>query len=299
MKDIYGFTCTYCGAPLPADVGGTAICDFCGATVLLSPDLPEGKAARASGYAFELGRYDAQNSPSGRALAEKIQALLQALEKLETARERVVDRERKRNAAQQACERFDWSSLVKLFAIPLLFPLFSYTLSWFYVENSFFFSWVLAFIVFLFLLKKRRSIRTQAERRFAVASADYDDACRQLQQLENAYDFSLIPEEYREKEPMLHFVKTLSSGRAMSLQQAIAFYEEDQHRNELYRLQAEQIALQNQQLELQRQQLQAERDYREQQLELEKQKKASDYKAALAVAGSIAAAAITLRKKRR
>ena len=92
---------------------------------------------------------------------------------------------------------------------------------------------LLALVTFGVLYVKRNWAIKAKEANEVELQKKYKDASEHLEWLYSAYDFDVVPEDYREPEAMVFFVKVLNSGRALSLNQAINMYEDDKHKKEL------------------------------------------------------------------
>ena len=123
----------------------------------------------------------------------------------------------------------------------------------------------------------------------------YNTICRQLKEIDENYDFSIIPPDYRSDEALNYLYKALSNQRALSIHDAINLYEEEKYREEMKKLQREQIEAQkNQTKEMKRlhnEQLELQRE----QMEMEENKRGLTMDGVLA-AGSVVAAGITIAK---
>lgn len=301
MKTASAFACPYCGASLPASEMGTIICDFCGSSVVIQDDGVSLENARQMGYEFERGRYDAQNSPQGAALARKIKELIQPIDDLNQTTTQ-IDELKKKIQSTTAKRRIGinmkwlWLGLFVLFVLSRITHVSVTPLVW------------LVTIVILALFSIFDKLQRKASQKEITAlNKKLDAANAHLKWLYDTYDIDYIPDDYKRAEPMSFFARVLLTGQAMSLHQAIKLYEEDRRQKEAVRYQAEQLELQVQQLALQKQQLQQEREFRErqlqqerkfheQQLEQEKQNKGMGLGTAVAAVGTAAVIAKNIRK---
>ena len=294
MGSIRSFTCPHCGAPLPPLKKGKAVCEFCGSTVKAGNDLDLDNA-RQLGQEFERGRYDAQNSIPGADLAKQIQVLIKPVSDLHQTNFQVNELKTKLDNADAKLKEAHKSGQSKEYLIPLLILLIFFFL---FDGVSIMIPLMLALLSYVHLHLKRRRKLLVLEKAASAVRGEYTEASAHLQQLYDTYNFDLIPEDYREVEPMSFFVKALNSGRAVSLTQAINLYEDDLHKKQMHKLQAEQNKLQAQQIKLQQQQFEEQQDFHERQLELSK-KKGVDLGTVLTAAGSVAAFALTVKRRKR
>lgn len=291
MSKVSSHACPHCGAPLPTTKLGTVYCDFCGAAVTLSADTSE---PRQFGFEFEKGRYDAQNSIPGAELAAEIKKLIPPLDDLRQTTIQLDELKAKVRKAEKELKKGDATNKLLMYILPVASFL---VLLW--LDASF----LAALVVALFIFGFYKIRITGREKSLQTAYKTYKDkmavTADHLNEVYNSYNFDIVPEEYRQRDPMVFFVKVLNSGRAASLQQAINLYEEEKHKKELLRLQQEQNALKQQELEIQRQQLKDQQEFNAKKLELAQQKKGVDWGAVAAAAGSVAIAAVTLKGKRK
>lgn len=291
MSKISGHTCPHCGAPLPSTKRGTVYCEFCGSAVTISADASE---PREFGYEFERGRYDAQNSIPGAELAEEIRKLIKPLDELRQTTIQLEELKGKFQRAQKELKAGDSTNKALMYTVPII----SFFILLMMFDSNFLIALVVALAIFGFY-----KIRiTGREKSLQTAYANYKEkmatTADHLNELYNSYNFDIVPEEYRQHEPMTFFVKVLSSGRAASLQQAINLYEDHKHKRELLRLQQEQNEIKRKELEVQRQQLQDQKEFNEKKLELEQQKRGVDWASLAAAAGSVAIAAAAIKKRK-
>ncbi len=297
MGNLSGLSCPYCGAPLvPAKKGNTK-CEYCGSVVTSSISLNINDV-RQFGQEFELGRYAAQKTIPGLDLAAQIRELIQPVEELSQTHAHIKELKGKMDAAQTELDKFRDSGKAKFLWFPLLVLFLTGALS----ESGKILSPLpifLGLLAFAYLFLVRKGKTNRLEKAFSACVEKHQDACNHLEELYRTYDFDLIPEEYRSKQPMMFFIKVLNNGRALSLREAINLYEEDLHRKEVLKLKAEQNKLQAEQNELQRQRLKEEQEFHEQQLEMAKQKKGVDWGTVLTAAGSVAAVALSVKRKKK
>ena len=294
MSKATSLSCPQCGAPLPHADPGRRFCEFCGAPITVTPESLLENEPRKFGYEFEKGRYDAQNSIPGLELAEKIHELIQPLADLHRAEACLADLEKKVALAKEDVEKADRTNKILMYALPLLlfYALFSRGM-------NIFISLAVALGVFI-IYKGTVSLKMQSlQDSYSSYKDQMSSAMEQLNVLLNTYNFDLIPEEYRQREAMIYFVKVLKNGRAASLQQAINLYEEEKHQKRIFRLQEEELALKQQALDVQRQQLENDQEFKAKHLELAQNKKGVDWGAVAAAAGSVAIAALTLKGKKK
>ena len=291
MSRVSGHVCPHCGAPLHTAKLGTVRCDFCGSTVTLSADASE---PRQFGYEFERGRFDAQNSIPGAELAAEIRKLIDPLDDLQQTTTQLKELKAKVKKAETALKNGDSSNKLLMYILPVASFLF---LIW--LDASYLAALVVAVFIFGFYKLRNTGRKKNLEAAYRAYKEKLAVTADHLNEVYNSYNFDVVPEAYRQREPMLFFVKVLDSGRAASLQQAINLYEEEKHRRELLRLQQEQNAIKRQELEVQRQQLKDQKEFNKKKLELAQQKKGVDWGAVAAAAGSVAIAAATLKGKRK
>ena len=87
----------------------------------------------------------------------------------------------------------------------------------------------------------RRDLRNSTRR-----CEDIED---HIENIESNYDFSFIPNGYRNREAMMHFYRSLITGRAYNLKQAIVYYDEYLEREEEKQRQEDQIRMQQRQID--------------------------------------------------
>ena len=282
MSKVVGYSCPHCGAPLPASVQGAAFCPFCGSTVSVTSG---GQAVepRKFGYEFEYGRYDAQNSIPGARLASEISKLLKPIDVLNQSKARLAELEQRVKLTEENLREYTKNNGKLKYLVPVASLLF---LNW--VNVAILASVGIACAEYLFF--KARFARQSGAMQSAITSdrAKIQETEARLNELHSKYNFSLVPADYLQYEPMSFFVKVLNSGRAASLQQAINIYEDEKHKKKLLRLQEEQNRLKEEELEMQRKQL-----------ELAQQKTGVDWGAIAAAAGTVAIAVLTLKGKRK
>jgi len=291
MSKISDHVCPHCGAPLPITKLGTVQCEFCGSTVALRADTSE---PRQFGFEFEKGRYDAQNSIPGAELATEIRKLIVALDDLWQTTIQLDELKAEVQKVEKVLKEGDLKNKTRMYLLP--FASFSILLLF---GTSFLAALFVALLIFAFnkirITGREHSLQT-AYKNYKSRMAETVD---HLNEVYNSYNFEIIPEEYRQREPMTYFVKDLNSGRAATLQQAINLFEDEKHKKELLRLQQEQNELKQQELEVQRQQLKDQQEFNAKKLELAQQKKGIDWGAVVAAAGSVAIAAATLKGRRK
>lgn len=301
MKTASAFDCPCCGASLPVKEKGTIICDFCGSSVIIQDDGVSIENARQLGYEFERGRYDAQNSLQGAALARKIKELIQPIDDLNQTKTQIEELKKKIHSATAKKRsgidmKWLWLGLFVLFVLLRITHVSVTPLIW-----------LVAIVILALYSLIDKLQRKAAQKEMITLNKKIDAASAHLKWLYDTYDIDCIPDDYKRAEPMSFFARVLLTGQAMSLHQAIKMYEEDRRQKEAARYQAEQLELQAQQLALQKQKLQQEREFRErqlqqerefheQQLEQEKQNKGLSLGTAVAAVGTAAVIAKNIRK---
>lgn len=291
MSKVSGHVCPHCGAPLPTTNLGTVLCEFCGSAVALSTDTSE---PRQFGFEFEKGRYDAQNSIPGAELAAEIRKLIVALDDLWQATIQLDELKAAVQKVEKSLKEGDRKNKTRMYLLPL--ASFSILLLF---GASFLVALFVALLIFAFYKNKVTGREKSLQTAYKTYKSRMADTADHLNEVYNSYNFEIIPEEYRQREPMTYFVKVLNSGRAATLQQAINLFEDEKHKKEMLRLQQEQNELKQQELEVQRQQLKNQQEFNAKKLELAQQKKGVDWGAVVAAAGSVAIAAATLKGRRK
>ena len=292
MSKVSSYICPRCGAPLPHATPGTSFCEFCGSPIKVTPESLAEIEPRKFGYEFEKGRYDAQNSVPGAALAEEIQKLIQPLDDLHQTESSYADLKWKTANAKSKLEKAGGYNKILMYTLPLL--AFLYLL---FVRVPVLAALAVAIGFFAVYRIHFRAREKALRAAYAKSKKQLASIRNHLNELKDNYQFDLVPEDYREREAMAYFVKVLRNGRAASLQQAINLYEDEKHKKQVLRLQQEQLALKQEALDVQRQQMEADQAYKEKQLELAQQKKSVDWGAVAAVAGTVVAAAIAFKDR--
>ena len=291
---VSNLVCPHCGAPLYSTKRGTVYCEFCGSAVAVTPESPLENEPRQFGYEFEKGRFDAQNSIPGAALAAEIKKLIPPLDDIRQATIQLDELKSKVQKVEAELKDGNSTNIFLMYILPVASFFF---LRW--LDASFIVAIVVSLFIFGFYYIRNTGRKKSLENAYSSYKEKLAATADHLNEVYNSYHFDIVPEEYRQREPMKFFVKVLSSGRAASLQQAINLYEEDKHQKELLRLQQEQNALKKQELEVQRQHLKDQQEFNAKKLELAQKKTGVDWGAVAAAAGSVAIAAISLKGKRK
>lgn len=291
---VSNLVCPHCGAPLCSTKRGTVYCEFCGSAVAVTPESPLENEPRQFGYEFEKGRFDAQNSIPGAELAEEIKKLIPPLDDIRKDTIQLEELKSKVQKLETELKAGDGTNTFLMYILPVASFFF---LRW--LDASFIVSIVVSLFIFGVYYIRNTGRKKALENAYSSYKEKLATTADHLNEVYNSYHFDIVPEEYRQCEPMKFFVKVLSSGRAASLQQAINLYEEDKHQKGLLRLQQEQNVLKQQEIEVQRQQLKDQQEFNAKKLELMQQKKGVDWGAVAAAASSVAIAAVTLKSKRK
>lgn len=280
--------CPYCSAQLQINSElKQAQCNYCGKKFIIENELENSFQA---GYEFEQGRKAAQND-SLEDLAEKIGNLIQQIR----IRKRLYDDEKCLKAEINSLRRKEKSAaspfgLVFPFIMTGAISILGVILA---IASK---SWILFFIGIIAAIafysasySERKSIITQMPKKLQK----YNDICNKLKEIEENYDFDMIPPDYQEEETMEYIYNVIRNQRALSVRDAITLYEEEKYREEMKEIQERQIEVQNRQARVQEEQLELQR----QQLEEEKtNKKGGLTMDGVLTAGSLIATGITIAK---
>ena len=255
---IVSLKCPECGASLNIEEGRKmCFCSHCGTQIMLDDEAQKIRYtfdnADEAGYQFEQGRKRAQfESPGNMELAEKIRELIQPVTDLE--------RLNLRSQTIQHSLSEDDARLKKmtspLFAmscywVPVVIAVLALLLAISGVSYLLFFFGALFAVGLHFAIKKVLALyRFNLAGSIDAKNADLNQVREQVREIYDKYNFNIVAREYQNSDALDFFYKSLVSGRALNMNQAVLLYEDHLKDEETRRFQQRQIELQQQQLEV-------------------------------------------------
>lgn len=260
--------CPDCGAELQVNPAlSQAVCNYCGKQLLIDDEAQHVKfdfeGSRQAGIEFERGRNEAQNAGAEEALIESMRRLSDLVVQVENLEDENKGLHAQILPLKERAKRFN-SFLVKMVPFVIVAILLFTSVQMLRLSNLFIVLRVLVYIldaVLTFLAFRGASFfitheRTAAELQIKETETAIENNQSEIASLRSQQDFSLIPPGYQARDAVCFIAEALANKRALTIQQAINLYEEQQHKARVEALQQEQLALQQQNLELQRQQMQ-------------------------------------------
>lgn len=254
---IVSLKCPECRASIHIEEGMTqCFCPHCGTQILLDDESQKVKItfenADETGYRFEQGRQRAQyDTPVNIELANKIKLIQDSYASLSALRPHAESVQYSLKGLQEQLTKID-SPSEKI--SPVLVPGAVLLLSLFAALNTesftvFLFGALFAVTLYFAMSRVRNTKRYKLIEQINQETADFNQTQKEMQEIVERANFDLVPVDYRNYDALNHFYKTLSSGRAFNLSQAISLYEEDQKEEVNQALLRRQVRLQEEQLE--------------------------------------------------
>lgn len=254
---IVSLKCPECGASLNIEQGmKMCFCSHCGTQIMLDDEAQKVRYtfdnADEAGYQFEQGRMRAQfESPGNMALAEKIQELIQPISDLEnlnlrsqTIRHSLSESENqyKKVTSPLIAMSYYWvPAVVAVLAIFMAFSGESFSI--------FLFGALFAVGLYFAIKKVLELYRFKLSGDIDSKTAELNQTRDRVREIYDNNDFNIVAEEYQNSDALNFFYKSLVSGRALNMNQAVLLYEDHLKDEETRRFQQRQIELQQQQLE--------------------------------------------------
>lgn len=253
---VHSLKCPNCAAPLEINSSLLeATCNYCGCEFLVG-NISERVSviidnARQVGHDLEHGRFDAYGEIN-QSLASKVKKLIQPAAELSNIEAEIGSLRKQLNELQDKEDTLLLNAVkVKPYILPALIVVIS-VLSMTHGSKKFSdcFPWLCfatAWVVLSIVIRRIR-ILVLRMRRSSIEKRHYDKKSK-VDNIYFSFDFDIIPENYRSEEMVRFIYNALQNQRAMTIQQAINLYEDDQHKSQMEALLREQIDLQKQQLE--------------------------------------------------
>lgn len=275
-----------------------AKCEYCGRMFLLKDNLGKTEDiqsnARQVGSELESGRVEPQSFVLPEVLADRLVSLRRPLKDLAVLESRLSDSSIKfDNLSTKLSEEKTLAGKLKVFVLPIIIIILMYAISsnGSTQTNSMVLGGVLALFSLILTLLIRRLRLSLLGNKTKASKAQNMDLQSKIRSLHERYDFSLIPEEYRNAEDVAFLINSLKTKRARTIEQAINLYEDMKHKQRMENYQRTQIELQKQLLE-------------EAKISNEREDESNDYsigkeilKGAAMVAGAAIISSIFKRKK--
>ena len=265
MKMIQ-LTCPDCGAPLEAESDRKFFfCSYCGKKIVLDDERQkvEIENAREAGYEFERGRMEARDdNPRGLELAEQIEYLIEPVRTLGYTideEQRLADKSTGLENSLRDALSWKAKALTVLWPVVFFIGVFVFIVPADYVIVGLFLDVVAAVLLFFGLRRSNQKKIVSLRKSIRENTQDRRDLQEQIDEIEAAYDFSFIPEEYRHEDAMEYFCSALNSTRALNLKQAISLYEDHLKHEQEKEWQRQQIEMQQRQIEALRRDVEAAR----------------------------------------
>ncbi|MBQ8305363.1 MAG: zinc ribbon domain-containing protein [Blautia sp.] len=289
--------CPYCGAQL--EIGedrSMCYCSYCGSKILISDDenniTVRFENAKQAGYEFEKGRMEAQEEGhSNIELANTIKELIEPLEQRDLLEGRKQSLESSYNKLHTEQTKQSKRSKAGPVLTSVLFFFFLAAASSAMRSGLFaLLAIVLPVLLYKLLKKKNLTEKEDLEKQIRLKEEEINLTRQHIEELNDSYDFSVVPEEYQYSEAIDFFYRALMTSKAYTMQQAVVLYE-DYLKEEEKKLQEEE------RLRLQKQELEELRSLKESLKKENKKKKNSDtLDKALVIGSTLYAGATIIRE---
>ncbi len=263
--------CPSCGAQMQVNVElKSCTCNFCGKQMIIDDEIRrvEVDQSEAFGYGFEKGRMDALRGEADKGTVELISRIKKYFEdKKELDRDltyKYTERKKLRTERNQK-NLGDFSipaSIVGIIGfLSLLVLLCDISIVWkVLIVIGVVALCVLILGYFKAFYDKKEAVRIEnIDRQLADLEVEIKSTKDKLEQLKTEgknLNLDIIPNEYRNSEALTYIRSSLASGKALTLHQAFALYDDEKRHRDMMEYQMRQMDLQRKEIEaLRRQQI--------------------------------------------
>ena len=268
-------SCPACGAQMQVNTElKSCVCNFCGKQMIIDDEIRkiEVDQSEAFGYGFEKGRMDVLKGEADKGLIDMVSRIKNHIEEKKRLEGELSDKLNEKNRLYGEREKKDVKEfgiaayigiMVALIALMVCYQDTELILKFLAVVGA------VALDAFIFYyvkedMKKKEAIRIEGiDRRLGELENDLDKTKAKLEKLEDEgreINMDIIPNAYRNSDALDYMRSSLASGRAMSINQACALYDEEKRHRDMIKQQQEQMELQRQQIEELRRLREAEAD---------------------------------------
>ena len=249
---LLSLKCPNCAAPLEVNASlRSAACNFCGHSFIVDDEAArirvEVEDPRRVGYEFERGRMDAQDGGADPELARKLKELVGPLSRLADLEPRLGEL-----AGTAAGLRGELDAMrspagkKKVWLAPAIIAGGAAVLA--FTRRAGMAGAMsllpLAALLFLALSIVRRARIARLGRKLDAVEKERAGTAAEVGSIHARHDVGLVPEDYRTVKAVRFMAAALSNRRALTIQQAVNLYEEEEHKARMEALMKEQTELQ-------------------------------------------------------
>jgi len=268
-------SCPSCGAQMQVNTElKSCTCNFCGKQMIIDDEIRkiEVDQSEAFGYGFEKGRMDVLKGEADKGLVDIVSRIKRHIEEKKRLESELSEKLNEKNRLYGEREKKDVKEfgiaayigmMVALIALMVCFQDTELILKFLAVVGA------VALDAFIFYYvkedtKKKEAIRIEGiDRRLKELEGELDKTKGKLEKIEakeREIDLDIIPNAYRNSDALDYMRSSLAAGRAMSINQACALYDEEKRHRDMIEQQRAQMELQRQQIEELRRLREAEED---------------------------------------